>query len=100
MDGLKSPTVFANEEGLIRDDLAAESLPILTSDLAGRREARQIVQVPPSQRPRHSTGETAAARCQHAGTGTQRLVAPGERNIQRGFDACRRRTRCLLSRPP
>ena len=85
MDGLKSPTVFANEEGLIRHDLAAESLPILTSDLAGRLST-SIDQVPPSP----ATTYIPPARQLPPGVSMpvpalSRLVAPGERNIQRGL---------------
>jgi hypothetical protein len=42
MDGLKSPTLFAKEEGMVRADLAAESLSLLNSDLAGRVKTPQV----------------------------------------------------------
>jgi hypothetical protein len=42
MDGLKSPTLFAKEEGMIHADLAEDSFTLLNSDLAGRVKAPQV----------------------------------------------------------
>ena len=42
MDGLKSPTLFAKEEGMLHADLAEDSFTLLNNDLAGRVSTHQI----------------------------------------------------------
>jgi len=43
MSGLQSPTAFAKQDRIIRDDLASASLTTLTGDLAGRAAEPQVV---------------------------------------------------------